>query len=222
MVPVRKFSSRTSLFLASRSRIWRPSGALRFSVTLFLLRLTDMKYVDSPPANGGQPRVSSPLPGSSILMTSAPMSPSSMAQYGPASTRVRSSTRMPFSGASARGIGSSFHDSLRETARDRVDAIAGMAGATPEQARALHGAHVREVVNVVHRLDRHDRSDAQPARLGAVTHEARAAFELDDRDVQRRAKPLRRGVQRGERDDLSDPAHGRRGHRHRMPGAPRC
>src|SRR5207249_1059764 len=84
IVPGRKFSSSTSLFFASLPRISRPSGALRFKVMLFLLRFTDMKYVDSPPTNGGQLRVSSPLPGSSTLITSAPMSPSIMAQKGPA------------------------------------------------------------------------------------------------------------------------------------------
>src|SRR4051794_18743523 len=48
--------------------------------------------------NGAQPRVSSPEPGSSILMTSAPMSPSSIVQNGPASTRVRSMTFSPSRG----------------------------------------------------------------------------------------------------------------------------
>src|SRR5262245_1866134 len=75
-----------------------PSGAFMLRVRLFLLRLTERKYVASPPANGGHPRVSSPLPGSSTLMTSAPMSPRIIEQNGPASTRVRSSTRTPASG----------------------------------------------------------------------------------------------------------------------------
>src|SRR3954451_17193066 len=48
--------------------------------------------------NGAQPRVSSPEPGSSILMTSAPMSPSSIVQNGPASTDVRSMTFSPSRG----------------------------------------------------------------------------------------------------------------------------
>src|SRR5215475_10159333 len=49
--------------------------------------------------NGGpQPRVSSPVPGGSILITSAPMSPSIMVQSGPARMRVRSTTRSPASG----------------------------------------------------------------------------------------------------------------------------
>jgi hypothetical protein len=47
-------------------------------VTLFFPRFTLMKYVDSPPAKAGQARVSSPLPGSSTLITSAPMSASSI------------------------------------------------------------------------------------------------------------------------------------------------
>src|SRR5438270_5411405 len=48
--------------------------------------------------NGPQPRVSSPCRGSSILSTSAPMSPSIIVQNGPATTRVRSMTRIPSSG----------------------------------------------------------------------------------------------------------------------------
>src|SRR3989442_6790558 len=180
-----------------------------------------MKYVDSSPANGGQPRVSSPLPGSSILMTSAPMSPSSIAQYGPARTRVRSRTRIPFSGWSARGTASSFHHSLGQAPRDGVDALASVSGAPPEQARALQRRNVREVVDVVDGLDGDDGPDAEPARLGAVTHEAGAAFELDDGDVQRRAEALGRRVQRRERDDLTDTAHARRRHRNRVPRTPR-
>ena len=52
-----------------------------------------------PGMNGGaKPRVSSPLPGFSTLITSAPRSPSIYTQVGPASTRVRSNTVRPFSG----------------------------------------------------------------------------------------------------------------------------
>ena len=87
-----------SLVFTRSVKIFRAAGDLRFSVRLFLLRLTDMKYVASPPTNGGQLRVSSPLPGSSILMTSAPMSARIIEQNGPARTRVKSRTRMPFSG----------------------------------------------------------------------------------------------------------------------------
>src|SRR6266850_3252703 len=185
MVPVRKFSSTTSLFLTSRSSSVRPSGALRLSVTLCLLRLTARKYVASPPTNGGHERVSSPLPGSSILITSAPMSPRIIEQKGPASTRVRSSTRIPDSGRSARGTMFPLPHPLGEAAGDRVHAVAGAAGAAPEQARAVQGAEAREVIDVVDRLDGDGRPDLQPFDLGAVTDEARAAVELHDGEVQR-------------------------------------
>ena len=44
---------------------------------------------------GPQERVSSPAPGFSILITSAPKSPRICVAHGPASTRERSSTRTP-------------------------------------------------------------------------------------------------------------------------------
>src|SRR2546428_1815794 len=93
-----------------------------------------MKYVDSPPAKGGQLRVSSPFPGSSILMTSAPMSPSIIEQNGPARTRVRSRTRTPTRGWSARDTLSSFPGSLGEAPGDRVHAVTRTTGAPPEEA----------------------------------------------------------------------------------------
>ena len=73
-MPGRKFSTSTSAPARSFRRTVFPASALRSSVTLFFPRLTLMKYVDSPPAKAGQARVSSPLPGSSTLITSAPMS----------------------------------------------------------------------------------------------------------------------------------------------------
>ena len=58
-----------------------------------MLRLMLRKYALSPLTNGGpHARVSSPRPGCSILMTRAPMSASSIVQYGPDSTRVKSTT----------------------------------------------------------------------------------------------------------------------------------
>src|SRR3989454_4431999 len=186
MVPGRKFSRRTSLCPTSVRRIAWPSGALRFRVTLFLLRLTDMKYVDSPPAKGGQLRVSSPFPGSSILMTSAPMSPSIIEQKGPARTRVRSRTRTPASGWSARDTFFSFPDSFGEAPGDRVDAVAGAAGASPEQAGAVQCAEGGEVVDVVHRFDRDGRADPQPPPLRPAADEPGAAPQEDQRDGKRR------------------------------------
>ena len=66
-----------------------------------LFRLVLRKYADSPSeANGGpQPRVSSPEPDRSTLMMCAPRSPSAILQWGPASTRERSTTLTPSSGS---------------------------------------------------------------------------------------------------------------------------
>ncbi len=87
--PGRKFSSRTSARATSAPSTSRPSSDFRSSAMDSLFRLQDRKYVDSWPApgapagsgltNGGpQPRVSSPDPGVSTLITRAPRSPSIM------------------------------------------------------------------------------------------------------------------------------------------------
>src|SRR5262245_8181247 len=153
---------------------------------LFLLRFTDMKYVDSPSTKGGQLRVSSPLPGSSTLITSAPMSPGIRGQNGPARTRVRSSTRTPASGPLGFATESSFPRAFREALRDRAHALARAAGAAPEQPRAVERAEVREIVDVADRFDRDPRADPKSLRLVAVANEAGAADQIDERDVQRR------------------------------------
>src|SRR6266850_4713311 len=216
MVPGLKFSRTTSALATSLRRMACPSGAFMLRVRLFLLRLTERKYVASPPENGGQPRVSSPLPGSSTLITSAPMSPRIIEQNGPASTRVRSRTRTPASGRSARGTLPPLPHPLGETPRDRVDAVAGVAGAPPEQPRALHRPQVGEIIDIVDRLDRHPGADFDPAGVRAVADEAAAAAKLDDGEVQRRAEPGGRRVQRGEGDNLADAGQRGRGHRHRV------
>src|SRR5262245_25876505 len=205
MAPGRKFSSTTSAEASSRRRIAWPSGAFMLSVRLFLLRFTERKYVASPLTKGGQPRVSSPLPGSSILMTSAPMSPSDMAQKGPARTRVRSITRMPDSGPRARGregrralptrdvrlavfTSFPFHEAFDEALADGGALLAAVPRAPPEQTRPCRESHGREVEDRVHVLDRHARADLDAARLLPVAEEAGAPFQLDDRDVKRRSK----------------------------------
>src|SRR5712691_9157027 len=64
----------------------------------FLLRLsTDHQYVQSP-SDGPSRRRSSPLPGSSVLITSAPNSAIRAPQKGPATMDASSSTRMPSNG----------------------------------------------------------------------------------------------------------------------------
>src|SRR5262245_46815161 len=166
-----------------------PSGAFMFNVRLFLLRFTAMKYVASPPTNGGQPRVSSPLAGSSTLMTSAPMSPRNMEPNGPARIRVKSTTRTPARGGRDRVgrrertvdfclallTGSPFYEPLHEALADGGDLLATIARATPEQARAVGKAEVREVENRVDTLHRYDRSDPDATRFLTVAEDARTA-----------------------------------------------
>src|SRR5215813_3897464 len=95
MVPVRKFSMRTSALATRRLSASTPSGCLRSSAMSRLLRLMTRYAADSPSLWGGHVRDSSPLAVSSTLMTSAPRSESSMAQKGPARTREQSTTRIP-------------------------------------------------------------------------------------------------------------------------------
>src|SRR5512134_1791952 len=97
-VPSLKFSTSTSAFFTSCARTSWPAFTPMLSVSERLLRLTPRKYADSPLTKGGpQVRVSSPAPGGSTLITSAPMSPSICVHSGPARMRVRSSTRSPSS-----------------------------------------------------------------------------------------------------------------------------
>src|SRR5229473_2614124 len=105
ITPGRKFSTSTSAQRTSASTNARSCGSFKSMATLRLPRLTDKKYVLSAPSpagtNGGpQCLVSSPDPGRSTLITSAPRSPSSIAAYGPASTLASSSTCTPARGPS--------------------------------------------------------------------------------------------------------------------------
>src|SRR5712692_4821688 len=143
------------------------------------------------------------------------MSASVIVQNGPASTRVRSSTRTPESGL-VRATFASLEEPAHDAAGHRINAIAGTAGAAPEQARAIERVQARKVVDVVDRLDGDERADAHTWRLSAVTDEASAALELDERDVERRAKALGGRVQRRVRHDLSHAGHRGRRHPRRM------
>src|SRR5688500_4594589 len=101
--PVRKFSTSTSARSTSRSNASRSPSSLRSRAIDSLLRLVERKYVDwrasGSPTNGGpQPRVSSPCPGASTLITRAPRSPSIIVACGPARARDRSTTTTSCSG----------------------------------------------------------------------------------------------------------------------------
>ena len=99
MTPGRKFSATMSAVSAMRRNTALPSSERRSRAMLRLFRFSARK----PPAMSWvrrEPmrRVSSPVPGRSTLMTSAPMSASSMVHMGPAMICVRSSTLTPTSG----------------------------------------------------------------------------------------------------------------------------
>src|SRR5262245_24824367 len=96
MTPGRKFSSTTSAPSTRSQNIARSASSLRSSRMPRLLRFHNMKGADSPSMKGGAPRIESPC-GLSILMTSAPRSPSCMPQNGPDRWVVRSRTTKPSS-----------------------------------------------------------------------------------------------------------------------------
>src|SRR5262245_17611435 len=95
--PGRYASRNTSDAAASLHRISTASGRLRSSTRLRLLRLSATKLTLSPLRIGGVARLMSP-PGGSTLITSAPMSASSVPASGPAIKFASSMTRIPASG----------------------------------------------------------------------------------------------------------------------------
>src|SRR5215510_7340499 len=108
-VPGWKFSTSTSDTATRRLRISAPSGFLRSRVAAFLLRLSCKNRSPSPLfVMVPNVRRASPTFGNSILMTSAPNSPSCVAQNGPARKLDASMTRTPCSGLMAElDVGSS-------------------------------------------------------------------------------------------------------------------
>src|ERR687890_2201376 len=98
-VPGLKFSTTTSALAIRRRATSCPCSSLKFSVTDFLLRAM-MGHQRVRPSLRWRPqtRMGSPLPGGSILMTSAPKSARSWPQKGPASRLPISTTRTPSRG----------------------------------------------------------------------------------------------------------------------------
>src|SRR3954468_14296586 len=91
--PGRKFSVSTSLFSTSRNTRSRPSGCLRSTAKLFLLRLKTGK---KPAPACSRRRVLSPSSGSTLI-TSAPRSASIKPHEGPITMCANSTTRTPSS-----------------------------------------------------------------------------------------------------------------------------
>src|SRR6476620_5387531 len=131
---------------------------------------------------GPQPRVSSPTPGRSILITSAPRSARSWPHHGPARMRASSSTRTPASGLVERSVMSvRSEESLQ--ARDGAPEDERM-----HVMRPLVGVHRLEVLRVTH----HVILDVDAVAAQHVAGRARnverlaAIVALDNRDGFRR------------------------------------
>jgi hypothetical protein len=97
-VPGRKFSTTTSAHAASRRNTSAPSAHPRSSPTVRLLRLISFHHSGTPSFWWPWPRMASPCTGCSILMTSAPKSPSIWQHRGPARIVDTSTTRSPSRG----------------------------------------------------------------------------------------------------------------------------
>src|SRR4030088_1362169 len=96
--PGPKFSTSTSQFLISAVRTSLPFGFLVSSVIERLLWLSMVKYrLSTFGMSCNCPRVISPTPGRSTLITSAPNQASNCVQVGPDWTWVKSRIRTPFS-----------------------------------------------------------------------------------------------------------------------------
>src|SRR6202044_737360 len=96
--PGPKFSTSTSQFLISAVRTSLPFGFLVSSVIERLLWLSMVKYrLSAFGTSCNWPRVMSPTPGRSTLITSAPNQASNCVQVGPDWTWVKSRIRTPFS-----------------------------------------------------------------------------------------------------------------------------
>ena len=113
-VPGTKFSTKTSAVSTSFSRISCPSSERGFSDSDRLERLYSFHQLSCLPNR----RRSSPTPGRSTLITSAPKSASICVSMFPAARRARSSTRRPESGEpepSSNAVGSVTCSSFPQT-----------------------------------------------------------------------------------------------------------
>src|SRR3989442_7496949 len=94
--PGPKFSTSTSEVLSSSVKISVPCVDFILSVMLRLLQLSMVKYrLSTFGISRNCPRVISPRPGGSSLMTSAPRNPNICVQDGPDCTWVMSKIRTP-------------------------------------------------------------------------------------------------------------------------------
>src|SRR5688572_2086434 len=97
MTPGRKFSRTTSAERQRSVAFFTSVGFLRSKTTERLFLFSEAKFSEKPARCGGQFRIPSPS-GDSTLITSAPMSASSMPAKGPAAIWQNSITRTPLRG----------------------------------------------------------------------------------------------------------------------------
>ena len=96
--PGAKFSTKTSQVLTNSSSTFFPCGCLLSIVIDLLLLFSIVKYrLSTSGMSRSWPRVMSPTPGRSTLITSAPNQARSWVQVGPDCTCVKSRTRTPSS-----------------------------------------------------------------------------------------------------------------------------
>src|SRR5688500_15799563 len=98
MTPGRNCSTTTSALSMSGLSVATASGAFKSIAMLRLPRLSSAKFTLSVPKRGVCERISSPRPGRSILITSAPASARISVASGPGSSVLKSRTRMPSRG----------------------------------------------------------------------------------------------------------------------------
>src|SRR6185369_16978325 len=123
-VPGLKFSTRTSASAISlRATSW-PSGLRRSTAIERLLRDCTCHQTEVPSFIRRQLRNGSPFPGASILITSAPNSPSVLPAKGPAMSCPISITRIPASAPGGIG-GVLIGVSSSAWARDFLDKLGG-------------------------------------------------------------------------------------------------
>src|SRR6185312_568302 len=160
----RKLCSSTSAEAASRRSTSRAAVDFRLSTMLRLPRLTEAKLPLCPLGRiGSQRRFSSPS-GLSTLITSAPKSASICAQYGPASTRLTSITRMPCS-ASIVWLPSLVH-------------FATMPDCPPQEKRSVseHIERAHETIHEAHHA--HTQGDHSARNVGVLVSILAAALAL--------------------------------------------
>src|SRR5882672_2818022 len=204
--------STSEVFASSRTSSW-PSGFPMLIVIDFLPRLAEVNYAESllsrPSLSftqgGPKARESSPAPGRSTLMTSAPRSARFCPAQGPASTRERSRTRMCESGPamSFQAVGdavfypkaSSRPSGTLQLRRDQGARNAGFSAEGDVRGRALRAAPRSRAAAAVRLRAR----ETLGGRGRAATRRGRAGLARGaaDREI---PGDLCRGEEREERD----------------------